>query len=133
VVVESPSRIARMTLRGIAIGLLATLVGTILAASAGSLGASAEVAIFMLAVTVAAVSGGLWAGVVSALLASVTLPIIQSPDHVLRFDQLQQLIAAVVFLAIAVVLGLLVGHASAKPGCSPTYRRRCCPGTCPTA
>ena len=101
-----------MTLRGIAIGVLATLVGTILAASAGSLGASAEVAIFMLAVTVAAVSGGLWAGVVSALLASVTLPIIQSPDHVLRFDQLQQLIAAVVFLAIAVVVGLLVGNAA---------------------
>jgi two-component system sensor histidine kinase KdpD len=115
VVVEQPSRIARMTLRGIGIGVLATLCGVVLAAVWGQLStsaASAEVAIFMLAVTVAAVSGGLWAGVVSALLSSVALPIIQNPHHRLAFDALQQLIAAVVFLAIAVVVGLLVGNAA---------------------
>ena len=109
---ENASRIARMTLRGIVIGVIATLAGAVLASLADTLGPSAQVAIFMLAVTVAAVSGGLWAGVVSALLASVALPIVQSPDHVLRFDQLQQLIAAVVFLAIAVVVGLVVGNAA---------------------
>src|SRR5262245_10764447 len=74
--------------------------------------AAAEVAIFMLGVTVAAVSGGLWAGVVSALLASVVYPIVQSQDHTFHFDQPQQLIASVVFLAIAVVVGLLVGNAA---------------------
>ena len=35
-------------------------------------------AIFMLAVTIAAVAGGLWAGVVAAVLASVALPLIES-------------------------------------------------------
>ena len=66
----------------------------------------------MLAVTVPAVSGGNWAGVVSALLCSVALPFVQSPDHRLEFNALQQLIAAVVFHAIAVVVGLLVGNAA---------------------
>jgi two-component system, OmpR family, sensor histidine kinase KdpD len=117
VVVEGPSRIARMTLRGIAIGILATLTAAVLASVVAQLGdtpevAAAEVAIFMLGVTVAAVSGGLWAGVVSALLASVVYPIVQSQDHRFHFDEVQQLIASVVFLAIAVVVGLLVGNAA---------------------
>ena len=69
--------------------------------------------VFILAVTIAAVSGGLWAGVWSrrCWLRS-PLPIVEYPDRVLRFDQLRDLIAAgVVFLAIAVVVRLVVGNA----------------------
>ena len=117
VAVENPSPISRVTLRAIAIGVLATMTAAVLAAVVSQFGftpevAAAEVAIFMLGVTVAAVSGGLWGGVVSALLASVVYPIVQSEDHTFHFDQAQQLIASVVFLAIAVVVGLLVGNAA---------------------
>jgi two-component system sensor histidine kinase KdpD len=124
VAAETPSPISRVTLRAIGIGILATMTAAVLAAAVSQLGptppspestaalAAAEVAVFMLGVTVAAVSGGLWAGVVSALLASVVYPIVQSQDHTFHFDQPQQLIASVVFLAIAVVVGLLVGNAA---------------------
>jgi len=117
VAVENPSPISRVTLRAIAIGVLATMTAAVLAAVVSQFGftpevAAAEVAIFMLGVTVAAVSGGLWGGVVSALLASVVYPIVQSEHHTFHFDQAQQLIASVVFLAIAVVVGLLVGNAA---------------------
>ena len=90
---------------------LATLAGAVLALLTYQL-QGAGVAIFILAVTIAAVSGGLWAGVVAAVLASIALPIVEYPDRVLRFDQLRDLIAAVVFLAIAVVVGLVVGNAA---------------------
>jgi len=73
VVVESPpGRLARLTLRSIGIGLVATLAGTVLALLTYQL-QGAGVAIFILAVTIAAVSGGLWAGVVAAVLASIAL------------------------------------------------------------
>ena len=99
VAVENPSPISRVTLRAIAIGVLATMTAAVLAAVVSQFGftpevAAAEVAIFMLGVTVAAVSGGLWGGVVSALLASVVYPIVQSEHHTFHFDQAQQLIAA---------------------------------------
>ena len=112
-VLQDPSgRVARVTLRGVVIGMLAILAGTVLAYLALPLGQEAGVAIFMLAVTVAALTGGLWAGVLAALLASLALPIVETPTHVLRFDQLKELVTAVVFLAIAVVVGLVVGAAA---------------------
>jgi two-component system sensor histidine kinase KdpD len=72
------------------------------------------VAIFMLAVTVAAVTGGIWAGIVAALLSSVALPLIVHPGSGFQFEQFRDLIAAVVFLAIAAVVGLVVGNAAAE-------------------
>ncbi|TMK55942.1 MAG: DUF4118 domain-containing protein [Actinobacteria bacterium] len=111
VVEGPPGRLARLTLRAIGIGFLATLAGTVLALLTSQL-QGAGVAIFILSVTIAAVSGGLWAGVVAALLASIALPIVESPQRVFGFEQLRDLIAAVVFLAIAVVVGLVVGNAA---------------------
>src|SRR5213596_438052 len=87
------------------------MAGTVLALLTSQL-QGAGVAIFILSVTIAAVSGGLWAGVVAALLASIALPIVESPQRVFGFEQLRDLIAAVVFLAIAVVVGLVVGNAA---------------------
>ena len=111
VVEGPPGRLARLALRAIGIGFLATLAGTVLALLTSQL-QGAGVAIFILSVTIAAVSGGLWAGVVAALLASIALPIVESPERVFGFEQLRDLIAAVVFLAIAVVVGLVVGNAA---------------------
>ena len=76
--------------------------------------AGVAVAIFMLAVTVAAVSGGIWAGIIAALLSSVALPLIEHPGAGFQFEQFRDVIAAVVFLAIAAVVGLVVGNAAAE-------------------
>jgi two-component system sensor histidine kinase KdpD len=93
-------------------GLLATLLALSLALLTEDLGPSSGVAIFMLAVTIAAVTGGLWGGVIAAVLASLLLPMIEEPDFALRFDDQRDIVAAVVFLAIAVVVGLVVGSAA---------------------
>src|SRR6185295_12459755 len=76
------------------------------------LGTSSAVAIFMLAVTVAAVSGGLWGGLIAAIASAVALPMVEQPDFVPRFDEPRDIVAGVVFLAIALVVGLVVGNAA---------------------
>lgn len=106
------TRWGRLSLRGLVSGLLATLLALSLALLTEDLGPSSGVAIFMLAVTIAAVTGGLWGGVIAAVLASVILPMIEQPDFALRFDEQRDIVAAVVFLAIAVVVGLVVGSAA---------------------
>jgi two-component system sensor histidine kinase KdpD len=110
---DQPStRWGRLSVRGIASGLLAALLALSLALLTEDLGPGSGVAIFMLAVTVAAVTGGLWGGLIAAVLASVLLPMLEQPDLALRFDDQRDIVAAVVFLAIAVVVGLVVGNAA---------------------
>jgi two-component system, OmpR family, sensor histidine kinase KdpD len=110
---QSESRWGRPTLRAVAVGVFSIVVAALLAAGTiEGLGPASSVAVFMLAVTIAAVSGGLWGGVLAAILASVALPLVEDPNRTLRFDEARDLIAAVVFLAIAVVVGLLVGTAA---------------------
>ena len=103
------SRIERISWRAILIGCGAVACAALLAILTRELGPGSGVAIFMLAVTIAAVSGGIWAGVVAALLSSLIAPVIEHPDLGLEFEQLRDVIAAVVFLAIAAVVGLVVG------------------------
>jgi two-component system sensor histidine kinase KdpD len=93
-------------------GILAPVIATVLSLLTGDLGTPSVVAIFMLAVTIAAVSGGLWGGVVAAIFASVALPILSSPEHELVINETRDVIAAVVFFAVAVVVGLVVGSAA---------------------
>ena len=108
------SRIERISWRAILIGCGAVACAALLAILTRELGPGSGVAIFMLAVTIAAVSGGIWAGVVAALLSSLIAPVIEHPDLGLEFEQLRDVIAAVVFLAIAAVVGLVVGNAAAE-------------------
>jgi two-component system sensor histidine kinase KdpD len=103
----------RLSLRAAVSGLLAILVATLLSLATGDVGSPASaVAVFMLAVTVAAVTGGIWGGLFSAVLASIVLPIVEEPDLALRFDEPRDIVAAVVFFAIALVVGLVVGNAA---------------------
>jgi two-component system sensor histidine kinase KdpD len=104
----------QVSVRALAIGLGAAVCGAILVVLTRDLGPGAGVAIFMLAVTIAAVSGGIWAGIVTALLSSVMLPWIEQPAQGFQFEQLRDVIASVVFLAIAAVVGLVVGNAAAE-------------------
>jgi two-component system, OmpR family, sensor histidine kinase KdpD len=107
-------RIDRISGRAVVIGVLAGLGASVLGLLTRDLGPGSAVAIFMLAVAVAAVSGGIWAGVITALLSSIAVPFIEQPDVGLEFQQLRDVIASVVFLAIAVVIGLVVGNAAAE-------------------
>ncbi len=107
-------RVDQLSVKAVLIGLVAAACGALLALLARGLGPGASVAIFMLAVTIAAVSGGIWAGVVAAVVSSLAVPVIERPDLGLQFEQLRDVIAAVVFLAIAAVVGLVVGNAAAE-------------------
>src|SRR3954470_10615431 len=111
---RSASHVDQVSVRALAIGLGAAVCGAILVALTRDLGPGAGVAIFMLAVTIAAVTGGIWAGIVTALLSSVALPWIDRPASGFEFEQLRDVIASVVFLAIAAVVGLVVGNAAAE-------------------
>jgi len=104
--------LGRPSWRAVATGVVATLVATLLSLASTDLGSASSVAVFMLAVTVAAVTGGIWGGLLTAVLASIVLPIVEEPTLTLRFDEARDLIAAVVFFAIALVVGLVVGNAA---------------------
>jgi len=67
-------RIDQVSVRALAIGVGSALCCAILVALTKELGPGAGVAILMLAVTISAVSGGIWAGIITALLCSVALP-----------------------------------------------------------
>jgi two-component system sensor histidine kinase KdpD len=76
-------------------------------------GAASALALFLLAIVIAAVSGGLYAGLVAALLSSMSLPFLYgAPRFRLRLDGTEEIVTAIVFLAVALVVGLLVGSAS---------------------
>lgn len=107
-----PRRWAGLTARAVVVGLVASLLATLMAVLTERLGPASGVAVFMLAVTISAVTGGLWAGVVSALLASVILPFLEEPGVTPSLEEPREIVAAVVFLAIAVVVGLVVGSAA---------------------
>jgi len=107
-------RIDRISWRAVLVGLVSVACAALLALLTRELGPGSSVAIFMLAVTIAAVSGGIWAGVIAAVMASLIGPVIEHPDLGLQFEQLRDVIAAVVFLAIAAVVGLVVGNAAAE-------------------
>jgi two-component system sensor histidine kinase KdpD len=112
-VIEPPNAWGRLSWRALATGLLATSIATILAlATSAEVGPASAVAVFMLAVTVSAVTGGLWGGLITAVLASIVLPVVEEPDLTLRFDETRDVVAAVVFFAIALVVGLVVGNAA---------------------
>jgi two-component system sensor histidine kinase KdpD len=101
-----------VTLRALGVGLLVPILATLLALLIADLGAASQVAVFMLAIVVAAVTGGLWAGVLAAALSSLSLLVVEDPDRVLRFDEPRDIVAAVVFLAVAAVVGFVVGNAA---------------------
>jgi two-component system, OmpR family, sensor histidine kinase KdpD len=102
----------RSIVRSVLAGLLATALATLLALVGDDLGSASEVAIFMLAVTVAAVIGGLWGGIVAAMLASVAVPLLERSGLPTGVSTPRDIVAAVVFLAIAAVVGLVVGNAA---------------------
>ena len=114
---ETEQRSRAITGRGLTIAILAPV-----AAAVGSIpftagftrgGPASAIALFMLAIVIAAVAGGLWSGLIAALLSSLAIPLLLStPRFTLKLVGTQDVVTAVVFLAVALVVGLLVGGAS---------------------
>jgi K+-sensing histidine kinase KdpD len=104
---------ARVTLRAVVIGLLTPAVATVIAYPVAPTRPAISIAVFMLAVVIAAVAGGLWGGLIAAIIASTVRPLVVSePQLSFRLDDVEDIATAVVFLSVALVVGLLVGQAS---------------------
>jgi two-component system sensor histidine kinase KdpD len=103
----------RFSLRGVLMGLLAPTVATIVALPIAPTRPEISIAVFMLAVVIAAVAGGLWSGLIAGVLASTLRPlVVESPQLTFRFDDIEDVATGVVFLSVALVVGLLVGQAT---------------------
>src|SRR5919106_2654571 len=103
----------RFTSRGLLIGLFTPAVATVVAYPIAPTRPEISIAVFMLAVVIAAVAGGLWAGLIAALLASTIRPlVVEAPQLNFRFDDIEDAATGIVFLSVALVVGLLVGQAS---------------------
>jgi two-component system sensor histidine kinase KdpD len=104
---------AQLTLRGVAIGLITPAIATAIAFPLTPARPEITIALFMLAVVIAAVAGGLWAGLIAGILASTIRPlVVEDPQLTFRFNDIQDVATGVVFLSVALVVGLLVGQAS---------------------
>jgi two-component system sensor histidine kinase KdpD len=103
----------RFTGRGLVIGLFTPAVATVVAFPIAPTRPEISIAVFMLAVVIAAVAGGLWSGLVAAILASTLRPlVVEAPQLTFRFDDVEDAATGIVFLSVALVVGLLVGQAS---------------------
>jgi two-component system sensor histidine kinase KdpD len=110
---EETEGTARITARAVVIGLLAPAIATIVAYPIAPTRPEISIAVFLLAVVIAAVAGGLWGGLIAGILASTFRPlVVGTPQLTFRFDTVEDVAVAVVFLSVALVVGLLVGQAS---------------------
>jgi len=104
---------ANITARGVVIGLLTPAIATVVAYPIAPTRPEISIAVFMLAVVIAAVAGGLWSGLIAGILASTIRPlVVEDPQLTFRFDDVEDVATGVVFLSVALVVGLLVGQAS---------------------
>jgi two-component system sensor histidine kinase KdpD len=104
---------ANISARGVVIGLLAPAIATVVAFPIAPTRPEISIAVFMLGVVIAAVAGGLWSGLIAGILASTLRPlVVEDPQLNFRFDDVEDVATGVVFLSVALVVGLLVGQAS---------------------
>jgi two-component system sensor histidine kinase KdpD len=102
-----------LTPRGAFIAVVAPAVAGVASIPLSRNGPASAIALFLLAIVIAAVAGGLYAGLIAALLSSMALPFLYgSPGFRLRLNGTEEVVTAVVFLAVALVVGLLVGGAA---------------------
>jgi len=99
--------------RSVVIAILAPAIAAIVSVPLSTSGPASAIAVFLLACVIAAVAGGLWSGLLAAVISSFALPFLFGAERFsLRLDGAEDVVAAVVFLAVALVVGLLVGGAT---------------------
>jgi len=104
-------RSPQLTGRGVLVAVLAPTAATGAALLLSERGPSSAVALYMLAIVGAAVAGGFWSGLIAATIGSIVFGLTYS-HYARQIDETGDLVAAIVFLAVALVVGLLVGSAS---------------------
>jgi len=103
----------RSSARAVAVAVIAPLAATLLGLPFESFGTPEAASIYMFAVVVAAAIGGLWSGIVAAILGFLGMNFFfTAPLHTFRVDKEDDLVALFVFLAVATVVGALVGRAT---------------------
>ena len=107
----SEARSAPLTVRGVLVAVLGPTVATGAALLLSERSPSSAVALYMLAVVGAAVAGGFWSGLVAAAIASLAFGSTYR-SYAAGLDESGDIVAAIVFLAVALVVGLLVGSAA---------------------
>ncbi len=106
-------RFRGLTTRGALVAVVAPAAAGVASVPLARNGPAAAIALFLLAIVIAAVSGGLWAGLLAAALSSVALPFLYgAPRFRLRFEGTEEVLTALVFLTVALVVGILVGGAA---------------------
>ncbi|MEO8477537.1 MAG: ATP-binding protein [Actinomycetota bacterium] len=102
-----------ITARGALVAILAPAIASIVSVPLSTSGPASAIAVFLLACVIAAVAGGLWSGLLAAAISSFALPFLFGTERFsLKLDGAEDVVAAVVFLAVAMVVGLLVGGAT---------------------
>jgi len=98
-------------LRSAVVAIAAPLAATLLGLSFHGGDASAA-SLYLLAIVAAAAVGGLWSGLASALLAFLGLNYFFTPPrHTFRVGEAEDLVALIVFLIVAVIVGALLALA----------------------
>ena len=86
-------------------------VATLVAVPLSRQGNKSAIAVYLLAVVVAAAVGGLWGGLGAAVVSSLGLNFFFSaPRFSFRLAHVEDVVATIVFLLVAVVVGLLVSR-----------------------
>jgi two-component system sensor histidine kinase KdpD len=113
VVSEPRWRIRGLNARGTFVAVVAPAAAGVASIPLARNGPAATIAFFLLAIVISAVSGGLWAGLLAAGASSIALWFLgESPGSQVRFTGTEGVVTALVFLAVALVVGILVGGAA---------------------
>lgn len=98
--------------RGLFIAIVAPLAAAVSSIPLTSGGPATTIALCLLAIVIAAVAGGLWCGLIASAISSVAIPLLfSSPRYTFQLTG-SEVVTAIVFLSVALVVGLLVGGAS---------------------
>jgi len=98
--------------RGVLVAVVAPVAAGVASIPLARNGPAATIAFFLLAIVISAVSGGLWSGLLAACLSSISLSVLHGSGPRLRFTGIEEVVTALVFLAVALVVGILVGGAA---------------------
>jgi two-component system sensor histidine kinase KdpD len=99
--------------RGVVIAVVAPAAAGVASIPLARNGPAAAIALFLLAIVIAAVAGGLWAGLLAAVLSSLGLVFLSEAQRLaLQLEGTEEAVSAVVFLTVALVVGILVGGAA---------------------
>jgi two-component system, OmpR family, sensor histidine kinase KdpD len=102
-------------LRSAVVAVLFPCLATLAAIPLSRHGSETAISLYMMAVVGAAAVGGLWGGLAAAIVSSLGLNFFFSaPRYSFRLNRVEDLVATLVFLAVAMVVGLLVARSIAE-------------------